>query len=229
MNFEVNPWKIFTSLLCFILFLLCANIFGIISNLYLEHDYVFGLVPLFDFDTEQNIPTLYSSLTLLVASILLFVIAVMHKKNGSSFFSWIGLAAIFLFLSVDEMALIHEHLQPPIHNFSNTTELLLHSWIVPYGILVFVFIVSYIRFLLHLPFNIMMLFVASGAIFVTGAIGFEILGGRYGFLYGEHNLIYSFFYTCEEFLEMFGVDLFIYSLLLYIVRKFNFFSFTLVK
>lgn len=56
----------------------------------------------------------------------------------------------------------------------------------------------------------------SGAIFVTGAVGFEFFGGNHVKLYGEENFIFSLFYTCEEFLEMLGIALFIYTLLSYI-------------
>ncbi|MCH6258321.1 hypothetical protein MLD52_17295 [Puniceicoccaceae bacterium K14] len=63
----------------------------------------------------------------------------------------------------------------------------------------------------------MYLFVSSGLIYVSGAIGFELIAGKYDEQFGEETLMYSFLYTCEELLEMFGVALFIYALLVYIV------------
>jgi len=53
-------------------------------------------------------------------------------------------------------------------------------------------------------------------------MGFEMLGGWYHGLYGRENLAYSFIYTCEEFFEMLGVAMFIYTLLLYITSQFKF-------
>ncbi|GAA3535630.1 hypothetical protein GCM10022394_14040 [Zobellella aerophila] len=73
----------------------------------------------------------------------------------------------------------------------------------------------------------MVLFVFSGVVFVSGAIGFEMLAGRYVELHGKGNLIYSFFYTCEEFLEMLGIVIFIYAVLMYMVGEFKSFSITL--
>jgi hypothetical protein len=59
------------------------------------------------------------------------------------------------------------------------------------------------------------LFVLSGAIFVTGAIGFEMLGGKViqeqGF-----TVEYAIYYTIEESLEMVGVVIFIFTLIGYI-------------
>lgn len=75
----------------------------------------------------------------------------------------------------------------------------------------------------------MYLFIVSGIIYVSGAIGFELLGGKEAEMLtqGEVNKIFSvkknvayyLYYTCEEFLEMFGIALFNYSLLLFISTK----------
>jgi len=105
--------------------------------------------------------------------------------------------------------------------------LLYYAWVIPYGIALMVFIITYIKFLMSLPKQIIILFVVSGAIFVAGAIGFELLGGRQHDLYGTNNLTYRFFYTCEEFLEMLGIVIFIYTLLLYIAGQFKFLTITI--
>ena len=47
------PKEIFKINLYLILLMLCANILGIVSKYYFDHDYVYGLVGLFDFDTEK--------------------------------------------------------------------------------------------------------------------------------------------------------------------------------
>jgi len=83
------------------------------------------------------------------------------------------------------------------------------------------FIISYLRFMLRLPERIMILFLVSGAIFIAGALGIEIIGGRHVELYGRYTLTYSFIYTCEEFLEMLGIVTFVYTLLLYISGQFK--------
>jgi len=67
----------------------------------------------------------------------------------------------------------------------------------------------------------MYLFVVTGVTFITGAIGFEMIGGRHFDLHGKNNLLYSLIYTCEELLEMLGIVIFIYTLLKYIVSEFK--------
>jgi hypothetical protein len=103
---------------------LFANITGIISKFYFNHGQVYGLVPLFDFNTEANIPTFYSSLALISCSILLAFIFLAHKRQGSSYKPWRGLSIIFLFLSIDEIATIHEWVNDPIQQLLNTSGLL---------------------------------------------------------------------------------------------------------
>lgn len=209
------------------MFLLLANILGIISKIYFDHGRLYGLIPLFSFDAEKNIPTLYSSFAIIIASLLLFIIAFTLRKQGSSYFSWLGLAIIFLFLSVDEIASIHENFIGPVREMFNTSGLFYFAWVIPYGIAVVVFVISYFKFLINLPKKIMILFVVSGFIFVSGAIGFELLSGRQAELYGKDNLAYSIFYTCEELLEMLGIATFIYTLLSYITSQFSFMRLTI--
>ena len=220
MNIEIPPRVVFTKFLCLIFVLLFFNIVGIISKFYLNNN-AYGLIPLFDFSAEKNIPTFFSSVILLFASSLLSIIAVTNKRNGAKYLAWLWLAIIFLYLSIDEIASIHEMLTDPVRKLFNTSGLLYYAWVIPYGIALIVFVVVYFKFLIRLPNYIKRLFVISGATFVSGAIGFELFGGRHFELHGRDNLIYSSLYTCEEFLEMLGIVIFIYALLLYIVIQFK--------
>lgn len=229
MSIKLFPQQILKINLYLIFFLLSANIIGIISKYYFNHDYIYGLIPLFDFDTENNIPTLYSSISLIVVSLLLLFIAFLRKKVNLSFIPWLGLSIIFLFLSIDEIASIHERLASPSREIFKTSGLLYFAWVIPYGIALIVFIIAYLKFLIELPRNIMILFLISGTIFISGAIGFELLGGRQYELYGPDNILYSIFYTSEEFLEMLGIALFTYTLLTYLVSQFKFITITVSR
>jgi len=87
MDIEASPRKIFVVLLSIIGFLLFANIMGLVSIYVFDHDTVFGLVKLFAFREEENIPTLYSSLQLIVASSLLAFIAYKNRSIGENYVS----------------------------------------------------------------------------------------------------------------------------------------------
>lgn len=221
MNIEIHPKTAFKYLLYLITFLLFANCLGLLSNFYFGHDHVYGLVPLFALNVENNVPTFYSSCALLVSSVLLLFIAIRHKKSGGSFIPWFGLSAIFLFLSIDEIASIHESLIDPMKETFNTSGLLFFSWVIPYSIGLIVFVIAYAKFLINLPRNTMILFITSGAIFVGGAIGIELFEGREAELHGFKTLAFALYYTAEEFLEMLGIVIFIYTLLSYITTQFS--------
>lgn len=222
MHFEVSPRQIFIKLSVIILILLSANVTGIVFRFYLGHNTVTQwFYPLFDFNTEKNIPTLYSSLTLICSCILLLCIASIHKRLGSPYFYWLGLTIVFLFLSIDEIASIHEMLIAPVTKLLHVSGFFFYAWVIPYGSALILFVIFYLKFLLSLPRKIMYLFLVSGTTFITGAIGFELLGGRQHNLYGDNNIRYSLFYTCEESFEMLGIAIFIYTLLLYISSQFK--------
>lgn len=139
MSLNLSPQKILKINVFLILFLLSANILGIISKYYFDHGTVYGLIALFDFDTEKNIPTLYSSIALIVVSILLWSISITHKNLKSSYIMWFGLSLIFLFLAIDEIASIHERLEKPTRDAFKTSGFLLYAWVIPYGIALVVF------------------------------------------------------------------------------------------
>jgi hypothetical protein len=229
MDIKFCPKELFKKNLYLIGLLLCANILGIISKYYFDHDHVYGLVGLFNFDTEKNIPTLYSSVALLFSSILLALIAFNSKKLNLPYIYWLMLSFIFLFLSIDEISSIHERLIIPVRETFKTSGFLYFAWVIPYGLALVVFIFAYSKFLFELPKRTMILFIISGAIFVSGAIGFEMVGGSQADLYGRNNIIYSIIVTCEELLEMLGIAIFIYTLLTYMVNQYEEVVITITK
>ncbi|WP_293652606.1 hypothetical protein [Thiolapillus sp.] len=81
MEIKIVPLRVLKVLLFIVLTLLAANVAGIIAIYYFGHEYVFGLVPLFNLDMESNIPTLYSSAQLLLSALLLFFISRLLKTR----------------------------------------------------------------------------------------------------------------------------------------------------
>jgi len=221
MKIGLNPKKIFIGLLGIIFFLLFVHIFLKIFTFYSNHgDWTASL---FDFNGEMNIPAIYSFMTLFLCSILLSILSVIQKIKVQSYLPWLGLAVCFLFISIDEIAQIHECINIPIREELNLSGPFFFSWIIPYGLGVIVLLLMYLRFLFRLPKRILILFIVSGVIYILGAIGFEILEGMEYDLNGDYYSVqFCVLYTIEEFLEMLGVATFLYSLLLYISIEFNY-------
>jgi len=225
MKFELDPKTALKYLLGFTAFLLFMNTFGVITKHFLGNPRIFGLVFMFDFASERNVPTLFSSFSLATAGLLLSLIAASHRRAGEHWGQWATLALVFLFLSLDEVAEIHERLIDPVRNTLHASGVLFFAWIIPYGLALIALAAIYLRFLLRLPRETMKMFLVSGLIYVSGAVGLEMAGGMHFETHGN-DFLYAVFYTFEELFEMLGVALFIYALLGYVAGRFGSLSVT---
>jgi hypothetical protein len=186
-------------------------------HLFPDANFAYYFAKAFNLDVERNIPTLYSCLGLLFSSLLLGVIAYAKNLDGDRYKNhWKILSFIFLYLSLDEAGQLHEKLIDPMRNLLNATGFLYFTWIVPFGFLVAIFLLSYSKFLFHLPVSTRKLFVAAGALYIGGAIGVEMLGGYVADTTGQENVSYVIVITLEESLEMLGIVVFIHALTSYI-------------
>lgn len=178
-------------------------------------------VRLFWLDGEANVPTWYSASLLLLCASLLAIIAGAHRQRDTvNDIRWLILAVVFLLLSLDETAQLHELAIAPLRERFHPTGFLYFAWIVPAGICAGLFALAYLGFLARLPAQTARLMVLAGALYVGGAIGLESLSGEQASLHGEHTIAYHAITTVEELLEMAGLVVFIYALLDYIGRQF---------
>ena len=183
------------------------------------HDYLFGLVRLFDVDEEANLPTLFSTLLLLSAGLLLAMIGREEKaRGGPDGARWTFLSAVFLFLMVDESASLHELLILPGRELlgKQIPGIFYYAWVIPYFVLVVALAAYMLGFFLRLPWAIKIRFVLAAVLFIGGSIGFELAEGAEDMAYGQKNMLYSVLTAVEEGMEMAGVIVFIHALLQYI-------------
>lgn len=216
MQIHVAPRKVLSASLLIISVLLVAQMAGMSFKYLLGHDYIYGLVPLFDFDNEANIPTAYSALQLFAATTILALICASKRGAGERYYYWLALALIFAFLTFDELFQVHEAFIMPLRQKFALSGLLYFGWVIPYGIAAVLIAIAFVRFIVALPKKTSRLFVLSGVVYMSGALGFEMLGGFAASSFGEESAIYALAATTEELLEMIGIALFIYALLSYI-------------
>jgi hypothetical protein len=183
----------------------------------LGYDRQLGLRPLLNLNGEANLPAWFSAALLLAAAAVLAVIW-RTTPAGAGRRHWAVLAAVFVFLSADEAAEIHEMLNPLREHFGNDG-LLYWAWVVPYGLAGLAFVAAYARFLRRLPPRTARLFVASGMLYVGGALVLEMAGGMVMDRVGRGTLPVVVLYTLEELAEMSAIVLFIYALLDYLARR----------
>jgi len=171
---------------------------------YQMHELPWMVRQIFDVDEEDSFPTWYSAIALFITSAVLWINARAHRQSGSSLrLHWYGLALGFLFLSVDEIAGMHETLNGEIEI----------SWAIPGGIVALIVGVAYLSFLAKLPRGTAVWFVIGGAVFVGGAVGVELFTERY--LHNDEldTLAYYLWNGLEEGMEMAGVLIFLHAVL----------------
>lgn len=171
---------------------------------YQMHELPWLVRQIFDVDEEDSFPTWYSAIALFLTSAVLWINARAHRQAGSPLrMQWYGLALGFLFLSVDEIAGMHETLNGEIEM----------SWAIPGGIVALIVGVAYLSFLTKLPRRTAVWFVMGGAVFVGGAVGVELFTERY--LHNDEldSLGYYLWNGVEEGMEMAGVLIFLRALL----------------
>ena len=172
----------------------------------------------FNVGAELNIPTWYSSFILFTCSMLLGIIAVCEKQAGKRYAKhWSALSVVFLLLSIDEIAALHERMGAIVQNIFKTSILHELSWTVPIAVIVAFFIFAFAGFTLNLPAKTRRLFMLSAVLYLGGALVLEAVGGLWRAGHGEGNRVYTLMMTCEECLgEMLGITVFIYALASYI-------------
>jgi hypothetical protein len=224
MQITVNRRTVLLTLWTIVTLLAIGNVAGIWLKYEMGHDTLFGLIPLFDFNREGNLPAFFSACLLLLVAALFFVISGDAWTRGDRWRRhWLGLAAISLFLAVDEAAELHGILSRPLRNLGDLSGALFFGWVVPYAILTIIVTIVYWLFWLALPPRPRMQLALAASLYVLGAIGFEVLSGiivsEYGGLQtGLDTWQHAIAYTAEELLEMSGTLLAIRALLQYIAE-----------
>lgn len=223
-SIPINPFKIVFALSGIALFLVLASVLGQVMVYFTGHARIFGLVRLFNVNSERNIPTSFSVVLLFVASLLLLVIALIEKRRaGPLNFHWGGLSFGFLYLAFDEAWSIHEKWNIPVRNLIQKEGFgtVAFAWVFPGIIIVVVLSLLFYKFLFCLPQKTRNNLLMAAAVYIGGAIGFEIIGGCYIRLHGHDNFTYNMIAAVEEGLEMAGVIIFIWALLGHINESFK--------
>jgi len=192
--------------------LVLLSLAGQFSGHVLGHGRLLGFVDMFDLDAETNIPTYVSVLLFAWAALLTSLVARHAWSNRAPYrWHWLGLAVALVYMSIDDFAMLHESLVEPIQSYFGLTYF---TWVFPGMVVVALFAAAYIPFLWSLDPRWKWLFAASGAMFVGGAIGGELVQGWYLTTHdGTVTLTYELIATVEETLELMSLVLLIYTLL----------------
>jgi len=176
----------------------------------LDIDDGWGLVTLLHFDREQNLPTLFSVQLILGSSALACARGMATTPETVKRSGWCLVALILLLLAVDEFASIHERVDSAIRYYLGEDNLPYVVWPIPYvaGVLIVGSVLG--RWFFALPRSLALGFALAGVIYLSGAVGIELIAGTYiaeidPDHLGVSDLKRDLFATVEESLEMIGL------------------------
>lgn len=155
------------------------------------------LVGLCSLSYEQNLPTWFAAV-LLAANACLFAAIGLETRRWAR--HWLGLAAGFAVMSLDETAELHERLAGVIDG----GDVVYFNWIIPAAAMVGVLTAVFWPFLRALPGPRRRELVGAAALFLGGAVVMELPLGWWTAHAGPDNAGYALIDWVEESLELAG-------------------------
>lgn len=194
--------------------LVLALVYGALGIYYTGSGTTSTLYELFRMDREANVPTWYSSVLLLLTGLSAFLVAGFTVRQPATRYWW-GLGGLFVYLSLDETAQLHERWEYLYEPWTRLGGPFLYGWVVPAMALVVVAGLLYLRFFLRLPARVKLYFFMGAALYVGGAVGAEMLQAYITYTSGLSTLT-GVINLVEETAEMLGANAFLYAFLLYL-------------
>lgn len=216
MYLSINPKRLFWTLMSIVGILTVLSFIGILR--YWDHRFT-GIADTFDLGAELTVSSWYASLLHLIATLLCALITWDHtQRRVPTTRQWGYLTIVFLLMSVDEVASLHDRLLPGIGNMmsNNRDGLFFYAWVIPGIIIVIIFGLLYLPFFLKIPRKIGISLILGLSIFVIGAVGFEMLGGWVTSIDAESYVMIMTLSLIEELLEMLGICIVIWGLAHYL-------------
>ena len=177
------------------------------------------LLTLMSVNRETSLPSWFSSKILFIAALLLgFFYLRTRRARFPGSRMWLGLSLIFLYLSVDEALFIHERVAGIFSRAFGLSGILYYAWVLPFSVLVLIFLAFYAPFFLRLPGRTRNLIALAGTLYLGGALGAEVVAALMDQSGNRETLAFIGIFTLEEWLEMTGISLFIFALLDYAAR-----------
>jgi hypothetical protein len=171
---------------------------------FFENRWIFQL---FDVGREANAPTYFAVLLFIGIAVSAWVCGVFDKWAGKAkkeWIPWIVIAWIVAFLGFDELTQVHEQLTYHTQNLLGVSGFFHFAWVIPYGVLFFLISLYMIPFLWKLPRQTKYAILGGAVIFVSGAIGVEMIGARFYEIGGVYHPGFIIASSIEEIMEIAG-------------------------
>lgn len=171
-------------------------------------------------DSETSFPTWLTSMLLLMSAALCWLQSRLDTSNTKK--RWRLLSVGFVILSVDEVAALHEITAVPLRRLLDAGGPLYYAWVIPALAVVVVAAAYFYPILPPLPRSTRIRILLAGGLYVTGAVGMEMIAGVLTEMGQRDSWTYYATATVEEIMEIGGVFLFVDTLVLRIAERISF-------
>ncbi|MCB0076358.1 MAG: PQQ-dependent sugar dehydrogenase [Anaerolineales bacterium] len=175
-------------------------------------------------DKERNFPTFFTVLLMLFSALLLEITARLSKREQEPHGKkWRVLSLGFLFMAFDEGFVIHEMAIEPLQRLLGGGDLgALHfAWVGPGIVLVLLLSFYFLPFLSSLKAQGRIRFILAASLYLGGALGMEMFNGQFAERVDFDYAIYSIWVTVEEGLEISGLVVFVWALLVHLRAQYG--------
>jgi hypothetical protein len=170
------------------------------------------------FDIQQSLANWFEPILLSIVALLLVAISALARQEHDPHWSrWMALAVVFLALSVDESANLHETVFSPLRDEFGGDRVLL--WMSPALVTVALLGLYFRPLAFGLPRRHAVQFIGCGTLFVGGAVGVEMVSQVLAHRYGTASFEYVLAALIEESLEIIGAVLFFLALVAYMRER----------
>lgn len=224
---RLSPGAFLRGALLTSLLLVTVHVIGLYFRHRIGVNNAFGLFPLFDLNSEKNVPTLFSSILLIGAGALCGFVG---WQIAEWRWHWWPVAGVMVAMGVDETFGLHQRLFYVLRGgVSSSTANLADrlngiTWgdLLPWFCLIGVILAAwYWSFARHVGLRLSIIAAASASVYLAGAVGFDALTQAER-LDDLTPLYIASVITLEEATELVGACLLNYSVLRYAAEKVHF-------
>jgi len=211
---KIPAYKLFWLLIIGTGVILAVHTFFVLSHHFVNTEFPEILVERFNIDYEANVPTWFSTVLLFSVSVTAFFLYRMDsgKPGVSSQWQkiWLGLGILYVFLSLDEGAQIHEL----INQLTDVKWVFIYAPVVGSIFLVFAYYFFVIR---KQDVEIRNWIIGGLVVFALGGLVIEWITYAYHLQYSFRQIAY----VAEEGLELVGTSMVLSGCLLELNQKFE--------
>jgi len=213
---RVSPLRIALFLVAIAALLLIAHLAAEAVRTTVGADLPDRATGMWNLDEENNVPTWFASMVLaLVGFGFAFVGLMKYQQRERHWWQWFAIALIPLFLSLDDMAQLHEALSDPLSDEYGFGGLLRWAWIVVAIPVVLILTVLFLPFLTRLPRRTAALLLLGAGVTFSGGVILEMFEGWRVDASGQGGLLLFSMVTVQEMTEMLGSIIALYAVIDY--------------